>query len=104
MKLTSQKAFAGAKMVGPILLQFPLYGGIMGIMTGTGLDAIIADKLDRVFKRSLLIFSLSAAFQEARSQPINQSWRKVCEGALSQDSRRQDCCVVAGILSSYGTE
>jgi short-chain fatty acids transporter len=33
---------SGAKTVGPILLQFPLYGGIIGIMTGTGLAAIIA--------------------------------------------------------------
>ncbi|MEO6871506.1 MAG: TIGR00366 family protein [Chthoniobacterales bacterium] len=33
---------SAAKAVGPILLQFPLYGGIMGIMTGTGLAAIIA--------------------------------------------------------------
>jgi short-chain fatty acids transporter len=33
---------ASARTVGPILLQFPLYGGIMGIMTGTGLAAIIA--------------------------------------------------------------
>ncbi len=33
---------SAAKTVGPILLQFPLYGGIMGIMTGTGLAAIIA--------------------------------------------------------------
>jgi short-chain fatty acids transporter len=33
---------SGARTVGPILLQFPLYGGIMGIMTGTGLAAIIA--------------------------------------------------------------
>jgi short-chain fatty acids transporter len=33
---------AGARTVGPILLQFPLYGGIMGIMTGTGLAGIIA--------------------------------------------------------------
>ena len=32
----------GARTVGPILLQFPLYGGIMGIMTGTGLAAVIA--------------------------------------------------------------
>jgi short-chain fatty acids transporter len=31
-----------ARTVGPILLQFPLYGGIMGIMTGTGLAALIA--------------------------------------------------------------
>jgi short-chain fatty acids transporter len=33
---------AGARTVGPILLQFPLYGGIMGIMTGTNLAGIIA--------------------------------------------------------------
>lgn len=32
-----------AKTVGPILLQFPLYGGIMGIITGTGLAAIVAN-------------------------------------------------------------
>ena len=31
-----------ARLVGPILLQFPLYGGIMGIMVGTGLAAEIA--------------------------------------------------------------
>jgi short-chain fatty acids transporter len=35
---------ASARTVGPILLQFPLYGGIMGIMTGTGLAAIIAQR------------------------------------------------------------
>ncbi len=33
---------SGARTVGPILLQFPLYGGIMGIMTGTGLAAVMA--------------------------------------------------------------
>jgi hypothetical protein len=33
---------ASARTVGPILLQFPLYGGIMGIITGTGLAALIA--------------------------------------------------------------
>jgi len=33
---------AGARTVGPILLQFPLYGGIMGIMTDTGLAGVIA--------------------------------------------------------------
>jgi short-chain fatty acids transporter len=33
---------AGAKTVGPVLLQFPLYGGIMGIMVHTGLAAVIA--------------------------------------------------------------
>ncbi len=35
---------ASARTVGPILLQFPLYGGIMGIMTGTGLAALIAQR------------------------------------------------------------
>ncbi|MCG8443216.1 MAG: TIGR00366 family protein [Caulobacterales bacterium] len=29
-------------VVGPVLLQFPLYAGIMGLMTGTGLAAVIA--------------------------------------------------------------
>lgn len=33
---------AAARTVGAILLQFPLYGGIMGIMAGTGLAAVIA--------------------------------------------------------------
>ena len=33
---------AASKSVGPILLQFPLYGGIMGMMTGTGLAAVVA--------------------------------------------------------------
>src|SRR5579863_7619084 len=35
---------ASARTVGPILLQFPLYGGIMGVMTGTGLAALIAER------------------------------------------------------------
>jgi short-chain fatty acids transporter len=33
---------AAARTVGPILLQFPLYGGIMGMMTGTGLAGVIS--------------------------------------------------------------
>lgn len=31
-----------ARVAGPILLQFPLYGGIMGVMTATGLADVIA--------------------------------------------------------------
>ena len=31
-----------AKQTGSMLLQYPFYGGIMGIMTGTGLAAVIA--------------------------------------------------------------
>lgn len=31
-----------ARITGPLLIQYPLYGGIMGIMTGTGLAAVIA--------------------------------------------------------------
>jgi short-chain fatty acids transporter len=34
---------ASARVVGPILLQFPLYGGIMGMMTKTGLAGVIAE-------------------------------------------------------------
>lgn len=31
-----------ARVTGPLLVQYPLYGGIMGIMTGTGLAGVIA--------------------------------------------------------------
>ncbi len=31
-----------ARITGPLLVQYPLYGGIMGIMTGTGLAGVIA--------------------------------------------------------------
>jgi short-chain fatty acids transporter len=34
----------GARTVGPLLLQFPLYGGIMGIMIHTGLAGVIAQR------------------------------------------------------------
>jgi short-chain fatty acids transporter len=41
--ITYVRAFnKAARTVGPILLQFPLYGGIMGMMTGTGLAGVIA--------------------------------------------------------------
>jgi short-chain fatty acids transporter len=33
---------AAARVTGPLLIQYPLYGGIMGIMTGTGLAGTIA--------------------------------------------------------------
>ncbi|WP_238695383.1 short-chain fatty acid transporter [Ornithinimicrobium flavum] len=35
----------GASNVGEILLQFPLYAGIMGIMGGTGLIAVLSDSI-----------------------------------------------------------
>ncbi|HVA27426.1 MAG TPA: TIGR00366 family protein [Candidatus Baltobacteraceae bacterium] len=31
-----------ARITGPLLIQYPLYGGIMGMMTGTGLAGVIA--------------------------------------------------------------
>jgi len=31
-----------ARLTGPLMLQYPLYGGIMGMMTGTGLAGVIA--------------------------------------------------------------
>ncbi len=57
---------SGAKTVGPILLQFPLYGGIMGIMTGTGLAAIIAQRF--------------VAFSSARTLPF---WSFISSNIIS---------------------
>jgi len=37
--------YAAARSTGPILLQFPIYGGIMGIMAHTGLAGLIAKML-----------------------------------------------------------
>ncbi|QXX74376.1 short-chain fatty acid transporter [Methylovirgula sp. HY1] len=49
---------SGAKTVGPILLQFPLYGGIMGIMTNTGLAAVMAQSfVDFSTQRTLPFWS-----------------------------------------------
>ena len=45
-----------ARTVGPILLQFPLYGGIMGMMTGTGLAAVIAEAFVAFSTRHTLPF------------------------------------------------
>lgn len=47
---------AAARTVGPILLQFPLYGGIMGMMTGTGLAAVISQAFVAFSTRSTLPF------------------------------------------------
>ncbi|MBV8809533.1 MAG: short-chain fatty acid transporter, partial [Acidobacteriaceae bacterium] len=33
---------SAARITGPLMLQYPLYGGIMGVMTGTGLAGVIA--------------------------------------------------------------
>jgi short-chain fatty acids transporter len=47
---------AGAKTVGPILLQFPLYGGIMGIMTDTGLAGVLAQNFVAFSSHKTLAF------------------------------------------------
>ena len=47
---------AGAKTVGPVLLQFPLYGGIMGIIVHTGLAAVIAQSFVMFSTRTTLPF------------------------------------------------
>ncbi len=57
---------AGERTVGPILLQFPLYGGIMGIMTHTGLAAIIAQSF--------------VAFSTARTLPF---WSFISSNIIS---------------------
>ncbi|MDQ6930244.1 MAG: TIGR00366 family protein [Candidatus Eremiobacteraeota bacterium] len=41
-----------ARITGPLILQYPLYGGIMGIMTGTGLAGVIA--------KAFIVFSTAA--------------------------------------------
>ena len=42
--------------VGPIILQYPFYGGIMGIMTDTGLINILANKISEISSAETLGF------------------------------------------------
>ena len=54
-------AYAGAvqkaaRVTGSLLLQYPLYGGIMGIMTATGLAGVIAQGFIRVSTQATLPF------------------------------------------------
>src|SRR5699024_6140907 len=51
-----------ASNVGEILLQFPLYAGIMGIMAGTGLITVISDALVSISNEYTFgLFALIAA-------------------------------------------
>jgi short-chain fatty acids transporter len=45
-----------ARVSGPLILQYPLYGGLMGIMTGTGLAAVIAKAFSKVSTAHTLPF------------------------------------------------
>jgi len=45
-----------AKVTGPMLLQYPFYGGIMGIMGATGLDEVVAHAYIHVASRATLPF------------------------------------------------
>lgn len=45
-----------ARVSGPLILQYPLYGGLMGIMTGTGLAAVIAKAFIKVSTAHTLPF------------------------------------------------
>lgn len=59
-------AYAGAvnraaRVCGPLILQYPIYGGIMGIMTATGLAAVIAQWFDAFATRGTLPFWSYAA-------------------------------------------
>lgn len=47
---------SGARTVGSILLQFPLYGGIMGAMTHTALAAVIAQSFVSFLTQHTLAF------------------------------------------------
>ena len=44
--------------VGPIILQYPFYAGIMGIMADTGLINILADKISEISPLKRLVFTL----------------------------------------------
>ena len=50
----SEALYAGGKAAAPVLLQYPLYGGIMGIMLGTGFVAIIAPYFTRIATETTL--------------------------------------------------
>lgn len=45
-----------ARVTGPLILQYPLYGGIMGIMTATGLAAVISKAFIRFSTAATLPF------------------------------------------------
>ena len=45
-----------ARITGPLILQYPLYGGIMGIMTATGLAGVIAQWFDTFATAATLPF------------------------------------------------
>jgi len=45
-----------ARITGPLLLQYPLYGGIMGIMTATGLAGVVAAQFTTFSTASTLPF------------------------------------------------
>jgi len=45
-----------ARITGPLILQYPLYGGIMGIMTATGLAGVIAQWFDSFSTSATLPF------------------------------------------------
>src|SRR5262245_11586593 len=57
---------AASKTVGGILLQFPLYGGIMGIITATGLATLLAEGF--------------VAFSSARTLPF---WSYICSNIIT---------------------
>ena len=52
MKLVNNAALT----VGPIILQYPFYAGIMGMMADTGLINILADNISRIATSETLGF------------------------------------------------
>jgi short-chain fatty acids transporter len=47
---------SAARITGPLIIQYPIYGGIMGIMTATGLAGVIAQWFDTFATASTLPF------------------------------------------------
>ncbi len=52
---------SAARVTGPLIIQYPIYGGIMGIMTTTGLAGVIAQWFDAFATASTLPFWSYAA-------------------------------------------
>ena len=50
----SQALYSGGRAAAPILLQYPFYGGIMGIMVGTGFVSIIAPWFTKIATENTL--------------------------------------------------
>ncbi len=81
-----------ARVTGPLLLQYPFYGGIMGIMTTTGLAGVVATLFVRVSTRAhAAVLGLRLLDHH---QPVRAQRRRALGGAgpLHRAGRRGTAC------------